>query len=48
VDRDAGRRQPVDRCVCAGPTMGVGILRQRYARAEINKEEFDAKKRDLS
>ena len=25
----------------------VDILRQRYARGEINKEEFDAKKRDL-
>ena len=24
------------------------ILRQRYARGEINKEEFDTKKRDLS
>jgi putative membrane protein len=24
------------------------ILRQRYARGEINKEEFDAKRRDLS
>jgi putative membrane protein len=24
------------------------ILRQRYARGEINKEEFDAKKRDLT
>ena len=23
------------------------ILRQRYARGEINKEEFDAKRRDL-
>jgi putative membrane protein len=23
------------------------ILRQRYARGEINKEEFDAKKKDL-
>ena len=23
------------------------ILRQRYARGEINREEFDAKKRDL-
>src|SRR5262245_28009776 len=26
----------------------LAILRQRYARGEINKEEFDAKKRDLS
>jgi putative membrane protein len=26
----------------------VDILRQRYARGEINKEEFDAKKRDLT
>ncbi|MBI4524149.1 MAG: SHOCT domain-containing protein [Deltaproteobacteria bacterium] len=26
----------------------VEILRQRYARGEINKEEFEAKKRDLS
>jgi putative membrane protein len=24
------------------------ILRQRYAHGEINKEEFDAKKRDLT
>lgn len=24
------------------------ILRQRYARGEINKEEFDAKKKDLN
>jgi len=23
------------------------ILRQRYARGEINKEEFEAKKKDL-
>lgn len=27
---------------------GLEILRQRYARGEINKEEFAAKKRDLS
>ena len=26
----------------------LNILRQRYARGEINQEEFEAKKRDLS
>lgn len=26
----------------------VEVLRQRYARGEIDKEEFEAKKRDLS
>lgn len=25
----------------------LSILRERYARGEINKEEFDARKRDL-
>ncbi len=31
------------------PRSGAGpqILRERYARGEINKEEFDAKRRDL-
>lgn len=29
------------------PDAAVEILRQRYARGEINKDEFDAKKRDL-
>jgi putative membrane protein len=26
----------------------LGILRERYARGEINKEEFEARKKDLS
>jgi len=30
------------------PDSALEILRQRYARGEINKEEFDARKRDLS
>lgn len=31
----------------ARPDTALDILRQRYARGEIGKEEFDAKKRDL-
>jgi putative membrane protein len=30
-----------------GPNTALEILRQRYARGEINKEEFEAKKKDL-
>jgi putative membrane protein len=30
------------------PDAALDILRQRYARGEIGKEEFDAKKRDLA
>ena len=35
-----GRERPAD--------SALEILRQRYARGEINKEEFESRKRDLS
>ena len=31
----------------AGCVRSLEILRQRYARGEINKDEFEAKKKDL-
>lgn len=38
--RRAARREPTERA--------LEILAQRYARGEIPKEEFDAKRRDLA
>ncbi|MBI1846007.1 MAG: SHOCT domain-containing protein [Candidatus Rokubacteria bacterium] len=30
-----------------GPDSALAILRERYARGEINREEFEARRRDL-
>jgi putative membrane protein len=40
VVNQGGERRPAD--------AALDILRQRYARGEIGKEEFEAKKKDLS
>ncbi|PUE55013.1 hypothetical protein B9Z45_10995 [Limnohabitans sp. 2KL-17] len=38
-------RAPTDPC---GEDRSVAILKERYARGEIDKAEFEARKRDLS
>ena len=43
----AGVRWLLGQLKGAAPDSALEILRQRYARGEINKEEFEAKKKDL-
>jgi putative membrane protein len=43
----ARQRPPGDR-QDAGRDPAMEILRQRYAKGEIDREEFDRKKRDLT
>jgi putative membrane protein len=43
-----GIRSLIRRGQGARPDPALEILRQRYARGEINQEEFEAKKRDLA
>jgi putative membrane protein len=43
----AGIRWLLGQTKSARPDSALEILRQRYARGEINKEEFEAKKKDL-
>ncbi|MBI2987299.1 MAG: SHOCT domain-containing protein [Deltaproteobacteria bacterium] len=42
-----GIRWLVGQAKVSRPDAAIDILRQRYARGEINKDEFEAKKRDL-
>jgi len=44
-----GIRWLVTQCRGSSPTdPALDILRQRYARGDISKEEFEAKKKDLA
>lgn len=42
------RRFGVERGVSASDDSALNILRERYARGEIDREEYDARRRDLS
>ena len=43
----AGIRWLIRQGSVSRPDAALEILRQRYARGEINKDEFEAKRRDL-